>query len=54
MTYTRDKLLTPFTKDMIVGRVDLIQNEGDTYIDYSLELLSMLNMQSLFFSLWSY
>lgn len=54
MTYTRDKLLQPFTKEMIVGRVDLVQNEGDSWIDYSLEIMSMSNMQALFFSLWSY
>ena len=54
MTYTREKLLQPFTKDMIVGRVDLKQNEGDSWIDYSLEIMSMCNMQALFFSLWSY
>ena len=54
MTYTRDKLLQPFTREMILGRVDLKQNEGDTWVDYSLELMSMFNMQVLFFSLWSY
>ena len=44
MTYTREKLLTPFTKEMIVGRVDLERNEGDNWVDYSLEVMSMLNM----------
>ena len=39
---------------MILGRVDLMRNEGDSAIDYLLELLSMFNMQVLLFSLWSY
>ena len=39
---------------MILGRVDLKQNEGDTWIDYCLEIMSMSNMQALFFSQWSY
>ena len=39
---------------MIIGRVDLVRNEGDSGIDYLLELLSMFNMQVLLFSLWSY
>ena len=54
MTYTRDKLTTPFTEEMIFGRVDLKQNETDTWVDYILEIMSMSNMQALFFSLWSY
>ena len=54
MTYTREKLMTPFTREMVKGRVDLKQNEGDSWIDYSLEIMSMCNMQVLFFSLWSY
>lgn len=39
---------------MILGRVDLKWNEGDSWVDYMIELMSMINIQSLFFSLWSY
>lgn len=39
---------------MILGRVDLLQNEGETWFDYALEIMSMSNNLALFFSLWSY
>ena len=54
MTYTKKQIDQPLTKELFYGRLDFAQGADESLVDYALEIMSILDMLALLFSLWSY